>query len=159
MWGYNTSSNPNINPWTNAVGKICPGPGKIREFPDLLASVARRVNGGAEEEPVTPAEIDAIAKKVWDTLIDNVSDPKAADVPARTALAYVLRNTAATYLGTSDAAIAVSNALQGLKLQAQEIIDAINALEPGEGGGEGTPPAGLSFTFTGTAVTGTAATT
>jgi hypothetical protein len=51
MWGYNTPSNMNVNPWTNTVGKICPGPGKIREYPDLLAAVARRVAGGLPPPP------------------------------------------------------------------------------------------------------------
>jgi hypothetical protein len=65
IWGYNTSSNMNVNPWTNAVGKICPGPGKIREFPDLLAAVARRVAGGAEEDmPLSSTDITAIGGEV-----------------------------------------------------------------------------------------------
>ncbi len=34
------------NPWTNALGKGCPGPGKIAEFPRLLAAVKARLGAG-----------------------------------------------------------------------------------------------------------------
>jgi hypothetical protein len=137
IWGYNTSSNMNVNPWTNAVGKICPGPGKIREFPDLLAAVARRVAGGAEEEPVTPAEIEAVstkaAQKVWDTMIANVSAPGADPVAAKTAMAYVLRNTAATYLGTDPAGVTTKQDLDQLELAVADLTKKVEAL--GTGGG------------------------
>ena len=33
------------NPWTNALGKTCPGRGKIDEFPRLLKAVQHRLNG------------------------------------------------------------------------------------------------------------------
>lgn len=61
LWGLNTTSNPNVNPWTNTLGKICPGPGKIREFPDLLAAVARRIQGKAEDMPLTDDDV----RRIW----------------------------------------------------------------------------------------------
>jgi hypothetical protein len=142
MWGYNVASSTGSgtygvyvapdgrrahlnNPWTNALGKICPGPGKIREYPDLLAAVARRVAGGAEEEPVTPAEMDQIAAKVWGYLIDNVADPTADDVPAKTAFAYTLRNTAATYNGTDPAGVAATDRLTRLETEVAELRQAV----------------------------------
>jgi hypothetical protein len=33
------------NPWTTALGKTCPGPGKIAEFPAVLAAVQARLGG------------------------------------------------------------------------------------------------------------------
>jgi hypothetical protein len=80
MWGYNVASSTGEgtygvytapdgrrahlnNPWTNALGKICPGPGKIREYPDLLAAVARRVAGG----PDTPTR----RRKVFRDIVDE----------------------------------------------------------------------------------------
>ena len=66
MWGYNEwGSGDGVyghhvdsegrrmrlnNPWTNIVGKTCPGPGKTAEFPKLLDAVARRV--GVSPPPV-----------------------------------------------------------------------------------------------------------
>jgi hypothetical protein len=46
------------NPWTPTLGKTCPGPGKIAEFPALLAAVQARVGGAPAPQPVpapTPA--------------------------------------------------------------------------------------------------------
>jgi peptidoglycan hydrolase-like protein with peptidoglycan-binding domain len=42
------------NPWTKAVGRTCPGPGKISEFPDLVNAVARRL--AAPAPPPRPPE-------------------------------------------------------------------------------------------------------
>jgi hypothetical protein len=154
MWGYNVASSTGSgtygvytapdgrrahlnNPWTNALGKICPGPGKIREYPDLLAAVARRVAGGAEEEPVTPAEIEAVAKRsaqlVWDQLIDNVADPTKPDVPARSALAYTLRNTAASYLGEAPGDVTVQGHLTSLSNEVAELRQVVENLQVGGG--------------------------
>jgi len=41
------------NPWTNIVGKTCPGPGKTAEFPNLLDAVARRVGSRHRRPPPT----------------------------------------------------------------------------------------------------------
>lgn len=46
------------NKWTPSLGKTCPGPGKIAEFPALLAAVQARVGGAPAPQPVpapTPA--------------------------------------------------------------------------------------------------------
>jgi hypothetical protein len=74
MWGYNQRGDgPGTygrfktddgrsarlnNPWTNVLGKTCPGPGKINEFPRLLAAVQQRL-GGPAPEPVDP-DVDVV---------------------------------------------------------------------------------------------------
>lgn len=100
MWGFNdakpgrgtygnyTSSTGKKlrlnNPWTTAVGKTCPGPGKIAEFDEVLATVrARLLNVGGRTTTVRPGEgWMAIARRAlgdetrWMELRDfNGADP------------------------------------------------------------------------------------
>jgi hypothetical protein len=100
----------------------CPGP---QLYPLVQQGYFNEPDGQAEEEPVTPAEIEAIAtqaaEKVWATLIDNVSDPTKPDVPARSALAYTLRNTAATYLGTAPGDESVQGQLTAIANEVAEL--------------------------------------
>jgi hypothetical protein len=78
MWGYNTSSRPQQNPWTSSQGKTCPGPvraqdtlsngyvdlnrldleGKIGELPSIIAEVARRIEG--DDDDMTPEQADQL---------------------------------------------------------------------------------------------------
>ena len=86
MWGFNEfgsgdgkyghitdTKGRNIrlnNPWTNTVGKICPGPGpgvaggKIGEFDDLLAAVRRRLSSGVTSHDAKKQE-DNQDMAVW----------------------------------------------------------------------------------------------
>jgi hypothetical protein len=54
------------NPWTNALGKGCPGPGKKAEFPRLLAAVQARLGSGGNASTgkvkTTPVPVDDTAK-------------------------------------------------------------------------------------------------
>lgn len=47
MWGLNTRDNPALNPWTSAVGKVCPGPHRIEQ---LRGVVLPAVFGANPEE-------------------------------------------------------------------------------------------------------------
>jgi hypothetical protein len=143
MWGYNTSSNMNVNPWTNTVGKICPGPGKIGEFNDLLASVARRVAGGAEEDDMYDA---AAEKRLMDKLALLDEQFYARDVAglatATGSGADLLRQAA-----RADEALAATVTLRSEMAQLfEELTAKIDALQPGEGGA-----VPLNVTLTGTA--------
>ncbi len=86
MWGFNElgpgegkyghitdNKGRNIrlnNPWTNTVGKICPGPGpgtaggKIGEFNDLLVAVRRRLGSGVASRDAKKQE-DNEDMAVW----------------------------------------------------------------------------------------------
>lgn len=52
------------NPWTNIVGKTCPGPGKTAEFPALLEAVARRVGVTPPPPDDDDDEMDAAMRAV-----------------------------------------------------------------------------------------------
>jgi hypothetical protein len=52
------------NPWTNALGKTCPGPGKIAEFDRLLAAVRARVDSLGEDADERFARIDGRMRAV-----------------------------------------------------------------------------------------------
>jgi hypothetical protein len=137
IWGYNTSSNMNVNPWTNAVGKICPGPGKIREFPDLLAAVARRVAGGAEEEdmPLDAADITKIGQEVIRIL--RADEFKVTLVPSIYTQTDSLEGTVGT-VATHVAELADAVAV---------LTQKVDNLQPGEGGAV---PLNITLTGTGT---------
>ena len=57
------------NPWTNALGKTCPGRGKIDEFPRLLKAVQDRLNGaGPDPDPdniAKPRKTVVLAGEGW----------------------------------------------------------------------------------------------
>jgi N-acetylmuramoyl-L-alanine amidase len=36
MWGFNTKTNHNINPWTKATGKVCPGRVRIEQWKEIV---------------------------------------------------------------------------------------------------------------------------
>lgn len=40
MWGFNTTANRGVNPWTSAIGKDCPGAPRIAQMPDIISRVA-----------------------------------------------------------------------------------------------------------------------
>jgi hypothetical protein len=155
MWGYNTSSNMNVNPWTNTVGKICPGPGKIGEFNDLLATVARRVAGEAEEDDLpTP-------KEVWEHVLPPLGDlgggPAQAVVQDARLAARSAHTAALAANSTAAKAQANTDTLEGtvgtIATHVTELADAVaaltakvDALQPGEGGA-----VSLNVNLTGTA--------
>jgi hypothetical protein len=47
------------NPWTNVLGKTCPGPAKIEEFPRLLEAVARRLGATPPPNPIEDEDPEA----------------------------------------------------------------------------------------------------
>lgn len=36
MWGLNTRDNPTLNPWTTAIGKVCPGPRRVEQLHGIV---------------------------------------------------------------------------------------------------------------------------
>lgn len=36
MWGFNTRANPHVNPWTTALGKVCPGPNRVLQLRNVI---------------------------------------------------------------------------------------------------------------------------
>jgi hypothetical protein len=61
--------------WSNAA-HICPGPGKIREVPNLIAAVAARL----KEEPMTPEDRAYLDAK-FAAVAPYLSDPSLPDWP------------------------------------------------------------------------------
>jgi hypothetical protein len=54
--------------WSSARGKVCPGDRRIAQIPQIIArakQIAAGVTSTPPEDPVTPAEIKAIAEAVW----------------------------------------------------------------------------------------------
>lgn len=50
--------------WSNVVGKTCPGPDRIKQLNNVLLP-------RLQEDPVTPADIDAIAQAVKDKIVGS----------------------------------------------------------------------------------------
>ena len=144
MWGYNTSSNMNVNPWTNAVGKICPGPGKIREFPDLLAAVARRVAGGTEEDDLPTVN------EVWNFPLPALGALGSAPAHAAVQEARFNARTAVAQTDTLEGEVkTLREELAAVMNEVHVLQEQVAKLTPGEGGGTGET---LTVTLTGTAV-------
>lgn len=63
MWGFNTSTNKTINPWTTAAGKGCPDPPRIRQWNEqiLPAFVSGTI---PQEDTLSAAEVDQIVKAI-----------------------------------------------------------------------------------------------
>lgn len=141
MWGFNTPCATGTgtygvftapdgrrgclnNPWTNTFGKICPGPGKISEMPDIIAAVAARVAGGdtsmsAQDVAdlkawmLTPAFLQPLADNVIKTLQTGGPNKITWTVPHTGGVSteetfevcngYITRNCAETALATGVA--------------------------------------------------------
>lgn len=60
MWGYNTSSNMKINPWTTVIGKTCPGAARKAQLDRIIAR-AVTLAGDVQPPPPPPKDNDMLA--------------------------------------------------------------------------------------------------
>ena len=114
-------------------GTACPGP---QLYPLVQQGYFNTPDQSQEEDvPITAAEMDQIAAKaaaaVWNALIDNVTDPTKPDVAAKTALAYVLRNSAATYTGEAPASTVAKQDLDQLEVAVAEVKEIVENISIG----------------------------
>lgn len=62
MFGYNTAENRNINPWTNAIGKTCPGlPYRVEQAKRIISTV---IDMAGDNMPSADEIADAIVTKL-----------------------------------------------------------------------------------------------
>lgn len=131
MWGYNVASATGEgtyghfttangtrallnNPWTNTLGKICPGPGKIREYPALLAAVAARLDGGPP-----PTGDDDVA---WLLRCTN-------GTPTQNAQIFGWNGVGITWLGANQAEVVAVGKYVGQYANGAQILNNFTAAE------------------------------
>lgn len=97
MWGYNTRAQPHLNPWTLALGKVCPGPARVLQFRNVILP---RVAGALPDEVADlNADQDRKLTAVYDMLHGAVGYGQRD-----------FQGTVAAILGTAQAIVNRENA-------------------------------------------------
>lgn len=129
MWGLNTKAQPNINPWTTALGKSCPGTPRIQQMRDQIIP---RLAGPIQENDMDATEHSWL-ETVYVEMTQKLGIPETGYTDTIAGLARnAARDSFAARAGIGALNVKVDSLTGGLSARDAEILAAIRAADQGD---------------------------